>query len=234
MLENIKAVFFDAGGTLLYPYPSVGEIYARVASKYGSQTPPEELNQVFGEVWSKHDGLSQLEGHYDEAAEKKWWHDIVHEVFEQVGQIEDFEGYFDELYELFATPEAWRLYPETIEVLKAVREKVPCVGIVSNWDSRLYKLCDDFQITPHVDFILASAVFGAAKPSPLIFEEALRLSKIPAEQTIHIGDSLSDDIVGAKRLGIRNVLISRSVKRTLTDAQTTPDYHIHDLRELLS
>ena len=233
-LKPFDAIFFDAGGTLLYPHPSVGEIYERVARAYGSSACAADLDRAFRKVWFERDGMGSLESHSDEAKERRWWYETVQQVFTACGGINRFDEFFHELYDLFARPEVWRLYPETLEVIRELRRRKVCVAIVSNWDSRLFRLCDEFGLTEHFDFILASAVFGAAKPSPRIFEEALRRAGIRAEKAVHIGDSLADDIAGARRLGIHSVLIDRGGHYRKSDKDRhEPDLVIKDLRELL-
>ncbi len=96
-------------------------------------------------------------------------------------------------------------------MLAAIKKKGKKLGIISNWDSRLFKLCEGLEFGKYFDFVLASAVFGAAKPSPRIFEEALKKAGVLPHEAVHIGDSLEDDIHGAKRIGIEAVLIDRSV-----------------------
>lgn len=233
-LNDFEAVFFDAGGTLLYPHPSVGEIYEKVARTYGSAACAPELEKAFKSVWIERDGITSLESHSDEEKERRWWYETVQEVFSRCGGITRFDDFFHELYNLFAGPDVWRLYPETLEVLQELRRRKPCVAIISNWDSRLFRLCDEFGLTAHFDFILASAVFGAAKPSVRIFEEALKRSGMAPHKAVHIGDSLADDIGGAQRAGIYSVLLDRGghyVKSEQTRHE--PDLVIRDLRELL-
>lgn len=233
-LTSFDAVFLDAGGTLLHPHPSVGEIYAQVAGGYGSCAAAADIEKIFRKVWIERDGMISLESHSDEEKERRWWYETVERVFDECGKIERFDDFFHELYDLFARPDVWRLYPETLEVMTELRRRKVCVAIVSNWDSRLFRLCDEFGLTPQVDFILASAVFGAAKPSPRIFEEALRLSGKPPEKCVHVGDSLADDIAGAHRSGIHSVLIDRSGHYRKSDqARHEPHCVIRDLRELL-
>ena len=86
------------------------------------------------------------------------------------------------------------------------------MGIVSNWDSRLFHICEGLQLNQYFDFILASAVFGASKPSPKIFEEALKRSGVEAQDAVHIGDSFKDDIQGAHGAGLSAILIDRHPK----------------------
>ncbi len=219
MLKDFKAVFFDAGGTLLHVYPSVGKIYAEVGARYGAKAEPEQLEQLFRKHWLTRDGLATLTGRVTEKIERDWWKALVHEVFMEAGGVHSFETFFDELYDLFARPEVWRLYPDVKDILALLKKQGKKIGIVSNWDSRLFKICDALGLTEHFDFVLASAVFGASKPSPRIFEEALRLSGVKPKEAVHIGDSFEDDIRGAQALGIHAILIDRHPKGR------PPQYH---------
>ena len=207
MIANFRAIFFDAGGTLFHPHPSVGEIYQEVALRYGCRADAEEIEKKFREVWSHRNGLTSLVGHSNEKAERDWWHHLVRETFAPFPPIKDFGAFFDELYNRFAEPSSWRLYPEAREVLAALKKSGKILGIVSNWDSRLFQLCRGLEVENHFEFILASAVFGASKPNPKIFEEAVRRSGFSPRDAVHIGDSLEDDIQGARRAGIQAVWI---------------------------
>lgn len=234
MIDAFSALLFDAGGTLLHPYPSVGEIYAEVADRYGTRVASQDIQKKFMEEWRRRDGMSQLTVHVDEKIEKDWWRAIVRDVFAPFGLVERFEEFFEELYDLFARPEVWRLYPGAPEVLGELRRRGKRLAIVSNWDSRLFKLCDGLGITGYFEFILASAVFGASKPGPRIFEEALRRLEIEPSQALHIGDSFEDDIKGASAVGIPAVLIDRH--RHFDGAAAgpfRPRRVIRDLAELL-
>lgn len=212
-LSRIKAFFFDAGGTLFQPYPSVGEIYAQVARRHGFIADPKDLEALFHASWEERDGLASLQAHSGEKEEKKWWRTLVWEVFSKLGAIENFDAFFDELYDWFARPEVWRLFPDTLPVLEALKKKGKILGIVSNWDSRLFGICEGLGLKPYLDFILASAVVGAAKPSPKIFQEALKQAQVAPEEALHVGDSLEDDILGAQRAGIFAVFLDRKQSR---------------------
>ncbi len=233
MIRTFKAVFLDAGGTLFHPYPSVGELYHEVARRYGCEAHPEFIQKTFHELWVKKDGMAALASQSSEKIEKQWWRDLVREIFEMAGGLRDFENFFEELYDLFARPHVWRVFPETIEVLKELRQTKKCVGIVSNWDSRLFGLCAGLEVEKYVDFILASAVFGAAKPSPKIFHEALKKAGVRPEEAVHVGDSLEDDIRGAEGAGIRAILIDRHSTRSAKEHPRGRVTIIRSLRELL-
>jgi putative hydrolase of the HAD superfamily len=204
-----KAVFFDAGGTLFQPHPSVGQIYSETAHRYGLTVDPNDIETLFHSTWQRRDGLASLAARSGEKEEKKWWREVVWEVFSQFGRIENFDAFFEELYNQFASPEAWRLFSDALPVLQELKRRGKIVGIVSNWDSRLFGLCERLGLGPYLDFILASAVVGVAKPHPKIFQEALRRARVPPEEALHVGDSVEDDVLGARGAGIQAIFLDR-------------------------
>ena len=208
ILEGVRAVFFDAGGTLLYPHPSVGEVYSRVAAEHGVVACQKQLNEKFREVWNQKDGLA-MAALTDEKSEKNWWREIVRETFKPFKAFRDFEFFFDDLYDQFASPKTWQLYDETHAVLEYFKSRGYVVGMISNWDRRLLNLCDAFDITKYFDFKLISAIYGKAKPHRDIFLEALRLAGVQANEALHVGDSLEDDVQGAMSAGVRAVWLNR-------------------------
>ena len=208
--KKYRAIFFDAGGTLFAPHPSVGEIYARVAGKYGMAINGEVAEIAFRKEFSERDKLVSREAHSNEKNEKEWWRNLVRVVFERVTEIRSFDPFFEELYDLFASQEVWKLYPDVLPVLRVLRKRKCILGIVSNWDSRLFSICRGMQIDQYFDFILASAVVGSAKPDSGIFKEALRKANVKTHEALHIGDSIENDIQGARMAGLDALLINRN------------------------
>lgn len=233
MVDDFEVICFDAGGTLLTPYPSVGIIYSRVAAKHGCAVDPDAVEKRFHEVWQKTDALAHLVSHSSEKVEKEWWSRLVKEVFSSFGGPESFEVFFEELYELFARPECWRLFPESIEVLETLKHRGKRLCVISNWDSRLLKLCEGLGISRYFEFILISAVFGASKPSRRIFEEALNRFGVHPSKAVHIGDSLEDDVRGAQAAGLNAVFIDRRKRSHAHPGAFSNTCVIHDLKELL-
>src|SRR4051812_6217122 len=107
---NFRAVLFDAAETLFTTRGTVGEIYGNVARRYGSQTPPELIQAAFVRHFRGAGPLSVED-------QKRWWKDIVHRVFTDVGMVQNFDTFFDEVYERFRGSQGWMLFPETVEVL---------------------------------------------------------------------------------------------------------------------
>ena len=121
----------------------------------------------------------------------------------------DFAGFFEELHAEFAHPRTWRLYPDALPTLKAMNKLGRVVGIVSNWDERLFELCDGLKVTPWVDFVLASAVEGTSKPDREIFRRALAKAGGRPSEALHVGDSYREDYCGAKKAGLKALLLCR-------------------------
>jgi putative hydrolase of the HAD superfamily len=189
----------------------VGEIYARVAARYGSRARAEDLQAYFYEAWLERDALGAgTAGPLTEKIERDWWRALVAAVFERAGGVSDFEAFFAELYDLFARAECWRLFPEVPEVLAELKGRGVRLGVVSNWDSRLPKILEGLGIAGYFDFVLASAHVGAAKPAARIFEEALARAGVAGAEAVHIGDSCEDDVHGARRAGLHAVWLDRA------------------------
>ena len=208
-MKKITSIFFDAGGTLFAPSPSVGKIYARISGKYGAKPNPETLEEEFELAWRRRGGLASLGTETNEEKERNWWESLVREVFASSGGVPDFDGFFSELHKSFVHQELWQIYPEVLETLASLRSEKIVMGIVSNWDLRLPIVIGNLGLTNHFDFILGSSAVGATKPSPKIFKEALRLSGSNPHETIHVGDTYHEDFVGAHGVGIQAVHLDR-------------------------
>jgi putative hydrolase of the HAD superfamily len=104
---------------------------------------------------------------------------------------------------------AFTAYPDAAPALRALRAAGCALAVVSNWDFSLHERLAEAGLAPLVDAAVASAEAGAAKPDPAIFERALALVGADAGDAWHAGDSLREDVEGARAAGIRAVLIAR-------------------------
>jgi putative hydrolase of the HAD superfamily len=197
------AVLFDAAETLFTTRGSVGEIYGSVARKYGSRVPSDIIQAAFVRHFRGSGPLSV-------ADQKRWWKEIVHRVFTEVGMVENFDQFFDEVYEKFRGSEGWVLFPETLDVLESLKDQGLKLGVVSNFDSRIYSVLDSLGIRRFFDAITLSSETGFCKPHPEIFEAAVAQLGVPASRTLLIGDSPYDDVEAAIRAGLSAILIDRT------------------------
>lgn len=213
-MEQPQVIFLDVVGTLFRVRGSVGEIYSAIARQFGVETAPDQVGRAFLTVFKAADPLA-FPGVTHENCKRQefyWWRDIVQKTFAQVGaitQFQDFEGFFTTLYDYFATADPWVVYPDVVPSLQRWQEQGIELGVISNFDSRLYAVLDALELRSWFSSITISSTVGAAKPDPQIFAAALAKHRIPAEKAWHIGDSLKEDYRGAKAAGIRAFLLKR-------------------------
>ena len=210
--DQIKAVYFDAAGTLFRVRGTVGEIYWRLAQSYGLQATPEAIEQAFQEQFTNAPALAFPNKTAEEvlAMERRWWEKLMRLVFQEIGMFPKFNDYFNDVYEVFKGTEAWELYPETLDTLKKLKSEGRYVGVISNFDSRIHDVCRALNISPHLDSITISSRAGWAKPSPEIFSHTLKAHGFDLHQAVYIGDELGDDIEGALAAGLKPIFIDRS------------------------
>lgn len=196
-------MFFDVGGTLIRPWPSVGAVYARVGRNYGIDAADDAMEQAFRTAWG------ELRQGPLTTSDKQWWRTLVQRALASIGHDED-EDYFTALYETFAEADTWRVYPDVVPALRAVHGRGWHVGAISNWDQRLRPLLTRLALSQHFDSITVSCEVGAEKPDARIFGAALQAAGVRAEEAWHVGDAASEDVRGAEAAGIRAVLIDRN------------------------
>ena len=232
-----RAVFFDAGMTLIRPVNTVERIYAHYAGSSG--IPLEELvpqlRRHFGELFeqAREDMATGGDGYVaSDAADHEMWRRLCFTVAERIpGLTDDPQAWFEALYGHFGEPTTWQPFEEVAETLSGLKAKGIQLGVISNWDSRLVAILEGLGLSDIMDTVLVSAREGVRKPSPRIFELALERLGLEPHQALMVGDSVIDDVQGAQRAGLTGVLIHRGrgdppqgihVVRSLTELLSPP------------
>jgi putative hydrolase of the HAD superfamily len=213
MEDSCKAVFFDAGKTLLRAQPSVAEIYEDTARKYGLPVEPGMMKSVFSHEWKRStmvDDLKKTGMPATPQEEKRWWKGFVGRVFGHFEKTSDFDLLFEALYERFALPESWQLYPDVKPCLEYCRRKGIVMAVVSNWDSRLIDLLKGHNIRHYFDRVVISSQVGYEKPDLRIYRYALEALNLEPHCTIHVGDDPDLDVTASRNAGITGILLNRT------------------------
>jgi len=103
------------------------------------------------------------------------------------------------------------------------------LGIISNFDSRLFVVLRGLGIAEYFQTVTISSLAHAAKPSGRIFTQALEKHAVEPEDAVHVGDSLDEDVKGAQQAGLTGILVEREPGSATQDVQT-----IRTLQELSS
>jgi len=211
--NNYSAIFFDAADTLFYIKKGLGKAYSDIAIKYGVYYEHKKIEIAFSNSFKSAPPLAFGNAPDDKRKllEKNWWYEVVKDAFRELGMFDDFDSYFDELFEYFRV-DAWELFPDTIDVLSFLKMMGLRTAIVSNFDSRVYEVCEVQGILGYFDVYIISSEVGFAKPSPQIFNITLDRLGVNPENCLHVGDSHSTDVLGAISAGIEPVLLDRSGK----------------------
>lgn len=213
--SHIKAIFFDAGFTLIHPQPVPHQL-AQIAAQHGINADAERMN----EARKKNQGFFQMQLSADadiwasDAKVRKFWDEyytlLLAEGSEDALPADKVALALEAAYELYDTHLGWQLYPEALTTLDALKRRGYTIGIISDWGSSLaHRIMGPLGVADHCDFILASAAVGLSKPSAPLFNLALGRAAVKPEQAIMIGDNYLSDVLGARGAGIEGVLIDR-------------------------
>jgi putative hydrolase of the HAD superfamily len=169
------AVSFDAGGTLLEPWPSVGHAYAAVARRWCGVAPDvAAINRRFQAAWAARGAAFD----YSRAA----WAGLVATVMRGLSPCAEGPGFFAALYDHFAGPEPWRVFPDVVPTLTALRRRGLRLAVVSNWDARLRPLLAALGLAEFFEVIVVSGEVGWHKPDPRLFDHAAGQLGLPPDR----------------------------------------------------
>ena len=202
-----KIITIDAAGTLIRPWPSVGSVYGRTARKFGLTVKDEEVDRRFYEVFGK----VQKDCKITTGTEKDFWRQVVRGVFEPHAQKRNLDPLFDELWELFARGDHWRLADGAKNTLSELQERGYRLAVLSNNDSRLRSVLKDLAIDSLFEKIFISSEMGIEKPDPAIFREVEKSFGKEPSRFLHVGDSHSRDFEGARKAGWDALLFGKPI-----------------------
>jgi putative hydrolase of the HAD superfamily len=215
----LRAVCFDAVGTLIYPSPPVREIYGHIGRRHGAILEPDEIDQRFRAAFRRQDEQDRRRGYRtDEDRERQRWAAIVAEVFhDQPDPI----GPLAELWDHFAQADAWACFADVAPCLGWLKAHGFQVGIASNYDHRLRSVVAGLPPLKDCDSLAISAELGWRKPALSFFTGMLQAIQQPAERVLLVGDDWENDYLGGTQAGLQVVLVERQHRESATPALTS-------------
>jgi len=244
----VKAVLFDLFDTLViieggetFYEPSLRKLHEFLANN-GITTSFNDFSRVYFEVRDK------LYEESNKSLEEPHFNVRISRTLKRLGHnLEAHDPVVTGATNVFADEftRYVRLDDDAIEVLEKLHGKYK-LGIVSNFaiPEAVWTLLDRFNIKKFFNVIIISGEINKRKPSPIIFEKALKDLNIKASDAAFVGDTPRLDVKGARNAGIKSILIHR--KRSATDRPTMiwsppednsnlqPDMIVKSLRELLT
>jgi putative hydrolase of the HAD superfamily len=206
----LKAISFDAAGTLVYLTKTVGEHYVQVGEQIGVTLNAAELHAAFRAAWKKMPRRASIAGPR-ENDDKDWWRQLVELLLRRAAPALtsfDRDNFFEIAYEHFAAAGVWELHSEVVEVLEQLHSRFQLV-VISNFDGRLRFILEQLGIRKYFAHIFLSSELGADKPDPEIFRRALSLLQLEPKEMLHAGDDPERDWQAASEAGLRVFKLSR-------------------------
>ncbi len=221
--RTVRAVFLDAGHTILAGKPSWFDVWAEALAEFDVTLDREALQRAYARAT---DAFSHVPA--NEFTEETWRQFLQ----EMVGNLQlpgREKQIADHMHRLLSQVRPqYAPYPEVPEVLAELRRKGLRLAVVSNWEPDLPEVLERAGLRQYFDAVVASALVGAAKPDPRIFRVALDALSVQPKEVIHVGDSYETDVSGARAAGLYPVLLDRDGVYQQADCDL-----IRDLRELL-
>jgi putative hydrolase of the HAD superfamily len=214
----VRAVMFDVDFTLCRPGPELSaDRYARIAARHGLTLDTTRYDDA------REAAVLNLKRHPELLHDDSIWHRFTEEIFIGMGGPEAIASECaTEIEEGWAVSENFELFEDALPVLEELRTAQLKIGLVSNGIRDLTEFVAHHRL--EVDAIVDSRSHGRVKPHPTIFEAALeRLGASPAE-AVMVGDSLEEDIEGARALGMRAILIDREDRHPEVEPRLTDLY----------
>jgi putative hydrolase of the HAD superfamily len=205
----IKAVFFDAGETLLHPQPSWSDICVEVLTERGHSVTIDAMRAAWAHsgrlfVESSNEGrtfsLSREES-------RAFWTKLYADLLEFLG-IDD-AGVPDKLYKTFSTPERYGLFLDVLPTLKQLDARGLRLGVISNFESWLSELLDHLGVSHRFETVAISGDLGWEKPDRRNLHWPMGELGVDAADCLHFGDSPDFDAGPAHELGMTGVLLDR-------------------------
>jgi len=199
-----RAVFFDIDFTLIHPGPAFqGSGYREFCSRYGIDVDPSAFDRAVAAAASAFDSGS---GEYD----ARIFIDYTRRIIEGMGGSgSQIESAAREIYEQWAACHHFFLYDDVAEVLRELHGRGLKIGLISNSHRCLTSFQSHFELEGLFSAAVSSAEHGYMKPHPSIFETALHQAAAEPSTSVMVGDSIAHDVEGARRLGMRAVLVAR-------------------------
>jgi putative hydrolase of the HAD superfamily len=236
--QAIRTIFFDAGETLLHPYPSVIEVCQQVCQRAGISVHIEQLQQSMPEAedyFFRQVRQNRQTWASEQAINDLWLGYYVSLLRPVVAERNEQRLYAlaRAIIEEFTVHTSWAVFPDVVPTLEVLRQHHYTLGVISDWGISLGPILRQHRLTRYFDLVIVSAVARHAKPSALLYEMALQRANAIADYTLHIGDSYIHDVLGARSAGITPILLDRRQRLRNSDVDCLLIHSLSDLLTLL-
>ncbi|HEY6398578.1 MAG TPA: HAD family hydrolase [Solirubrobacteraceae bacterium] len=210
-LQLPAAILLDGLGTLVALEPPAPLLVEELRERLGIAVTEEQAQRAIAAE------IAYYRAHLDEGHDLSSLADlrrrcakVLRDALPPGTSVSDADG--DLIQQALLASLRFTAYPDVRPALELLRARCHLLVVVSNWDVSLHDVLQRLELAPLLDGIVTSAEAGARKPSAAIFVRALALAGVGPSEAIHVGDSVEEDLAGARAAAIEPVLISRDGK----------------------
>jgi HAD superfamily hydrolase (TIGR01549 family) len=202
-VNALRAVLFDVDFTLCRPGPELSaERYARVAGRHGIEVDVTRYDDA------REAAALNLKRHPELLHDETIWRRFTEEIFVRMGgPVEIASECATEIEQGWEVSENFELFEDVMPVLEELRRAELRLGLVSNGIRDLREFVVHHSLD--VDAVVGSRAHGYVKPHPTIFQAALQQLGVDPANAVMVGDSVEEDVEGARALGLRAILMDR-------------------------
>ncbi len=205
------AILLDGLGTLVALEPPAPLLVEELRERLGIAVTEEQAQRAIAAE------IAYYRAHLDEGHDlpsledlRRRCAEVLRDALPPSTSVSDADG--DLLQQALLASLRFTDYPDVRPALELLRARHRRLVVVSNWDVSLHDVLQRLELAPLLDGIVTSAEAGARKPSAAIFVRALALAGVGPSEAMHVGDSIEEDLAGARAAAIEPVLISRDGK----------------------
>jgi putative hydrolase of the HAD superfamily len=204
LLHGVRAVVFDAVGTVIHPRIRAPIVYAEVGRRFGSKRTAAEIASCFIAAFAREEAVDFAKGlQTSETREVERWRHVVAGALDD---IDDKETCFQELFQHFSRPEAWFCETDARATIETLARRGYALGMASNYDRRLRSVVAGLPALRPLQHLLISSEIGWRKPAPQFFSAVCQAFALPAANILYVGDDPSNDYEGARAAGLHALL----------------------------
>jgi len=224
-MKTYKAIFFDRDGTLTKNDPDMDkELHRRYNEITGVELdlPYERFIKFFNKALEQNKPYIPYKTLEDEILFFTDFYELLlidDGVEENIKEKAMYLG--EKLWYVYKKP-----YDEVIEVLEYFKNKGYIMGVISDCPPSLKYSLELIGLSKYFTSFTASAIVGVGKPDPKIYQYALDLEDVKAEECLYVDDTLNE-ADGARIMGMTSFHIDRKGKHKKTD------WTISNLKEII-
>jgi putative hydrolase of the HAD superfamily len=208
----IKAVFFDFYNTLATYHPPREEFYVNICRELGINVEAKALfsSLAAADIFYRNENSRSPIDKRTPEEKINFYIEYVTRILGGAGVEVGRDKVLQILAKIRENKWEFRVYDDTLSTLKEIDKRGLTLGLISTVAQDMESTYTELGLQPYLDFKVTSAEVGYDKPRPEIFMAALEKAKVKSKEALYVGDQYDVDIIGARGVGIKAVLIDRN------------------------